>query len=174
MQLTTEIMHPRRFPLTNELHARPYLPMRAPGRVFMMAFKMPDNAAERDRQKDFDHLVQFLDRHGGPHPAGTAGHYSHDFGRFRLKWEQHTEFVAYTLYTTDPVDDLFDHRLSGLMDQSWVEDAPGKVIAAIEIEIIEAEGREAGEVMIGNGIARNFNPEGLAISRILDGGGIAM
>ncbi|MEM7237308.1 MAG: DUF3422 domain-containing protein [Pseudomonadota bacterium] len=174
MQLTTEIMHPRRFPLTNELHARPFQPYHAPGRILYLAFKVPDNAAERDRQKDFDHLVQFLDRHGGPHPAGTAGHYSHDFGRFRLKWEQHTEFVAYTLYTPEPVGELFDHRLSGLMDQSWVEDAPGKVIAAIEIEIIEADGREAGEVMIGNGIARNFNPEGLAISRILDGGGIAM
>ncbi|MBY8978206.1 DUF3422 domain-containing protein [Rhodobacteraceae bacterium NNCM2] len=174
MQLTADIMHPQRFALTNELHARPFQPLEAPGRILHIAFKQPLNAAERDKQADVEHLIAFLDRHGGPHPAEDAGHYTHDFGRFLLKWEQHTEFVSYTLYTNEPADELFAHRLGDLLDQAWVAEAPGKVISAIEIELVTTEGEEAALSLINNRLARKFNSEGLAVSHILDNAGMAL
>src|SRR5213079_2875749 len=30
-------------------------------------------------------------------PAAGANYFYHDFGRFRLKWECHTEFATYTI-----------------------------------------------------------------------------
>ncbi|MEM7177274.1 MAG: DUF3422 domain-containing protein [Pseudomonadota bacterium] len=174
MQLTPDIMHPRRHALTNELHARPFQPFEAPGRIMHLAFKEPVNAAERDRQGDVDHLKAFLDRNGGPHPGSEAGHYIHDFGRFRMKWEQHAEFVSYTFYTNEEAEGLFGHKLSGLIEQSWMETAPGRVISAIEIELIRAEDEAAALSLLDTRLKGKFSAEVIAASRILDGGGIAL
>ncbi|MEM1275938.1 MAG: DUF3422 domain-containing protein [Pseudomonadota bacterium] len=174
MQLPPEMMHPRRYPLTHELHARPFQPYEAPGRILHLAFKEPVNASERDRTRDFAHLIDFLDRHGGPHPAENATHYTHDFGRFRLKWEQHTEFVTYTIYTPVPEEALFKHELMALAEASWLAEAPGKIIAAIDIEILQADGAEAARELIDTSVLKYFNVEGLAIASVLDQGAMAL
>ncbi|MEM6679633.1 MAG: DUF3422 family protein, partial [Pseudomonadota bacterium] len=96
--------HHRRFALTNELHARPFVPVEAPGRVVMLAFKEPRRAQERDPDADRAHLEAFIDRFGGAHPAPDADHYLADLGRFTMKWERHTEFVSYTLIERGAVD----------------------------------------------------------------------
>lgn len=171
MHLPSETDHPQRYALTNELHARPFQPLEAPGRVLHLAFKKVSKAAERDPAQDFAHLLAFIDRHGGPHPAQGANHYSHEFGRFRLKWERHTEFVAYTVYEAGPREDLFSRSLGDLLPKDWLIDAPGKVIAAIDLEIIETEN---GEAMLENGLGRFFAPDSLVASRVLDGAGLAV
>ncbi|MEL6477455.1 MAG: DUF3422 domain-containing protein [Pseudomonadota bacterium] len=171
MELNQASDHPRRYALTNELHARPFQPMEAPGRVLHIAFKPVDSAAERDPEEDFAHLLTFIDRHGGPHPAEGTNHYSHEFGRFRLKWERHTEFVAYTLYEAGARDRLFARGLSELLPQEWIEAAPGKVIAAIDLEVTEAESAEA---LLETELARYFAPDSLVASRVMDGAGLAV
>ena len=86
--------YPGRFGLVNELHARPFPELTAPCRALHLAIMEPENAAERDRDRDRAHLTALLDRHGAPHPPPGASHYSGAIGRGFLKWELHTEFVT--------------------------------------------------------------------------------
>ncbi len=132
--------HELRYALTNELHARPFAVLGAPGRAVFLAIMPPSAAAERDPARDRAHLTAFIDRHGGAHPAPDASHHSADFGRFRLKWERHTEFVSYTLYEEGAADRLFQSGLARQFPDDWLEAAPGVVIAAIEVEVITADG----------------------------------
>lgn len=154
--------HPIRISLTNELHARPFEPMRAPGRVLHLALKHVSGAAERDFDADRAHLIVLLDRHGLAHPASGASHHSADVGRFRLRWEQHTEFVSYTLYETGVEHVLFSTDLMAHFPQEWLEEAPGSVISAIQVELIEVEGRAAAEDLLKERLAKNFVEDSLA------------
>ena len=67
--------HPLRYPLANELHARPFPALTAPSRAAFLAIKQPSGAAGRDRAADMAHLIALLDRHGAPHPQPGATHY---------------------------------------------------------------------------------------------------
>ncbi|MEM6546396.1 MAG: DUF3422 domain-containing protein [Pseudomonadota bacterium] len=166
--------HPQRFHLTNELHARPFTPMPVPGRVVMLAFKEPHGALERNLDRDRDHLISLIDRHGGAHPAPAASHYFGDFDRFRLKWERHTEFVSYTLFESGETNALFDTDLAAQFPAEWLADAPGKVIAAIQVELIETDSLEAADALVTGPLAKQFSAESLVISRVLDGAGLAI
>ena len=166
--------HPQRYALTNELHARPFQPMQVPGRVVHLALKRVEDAAGRDPEADRSHLIDFLDRHGAPHPAPSANQFVHDFGRFRLKWERHTEFVSYTLYEDGTTEELFGGALAEILPREWLEDADGRVLSAIQLEILSAEGAEAAQDMIAGKLGRAFNPESLAVACVLDDQALAM
>ena len=90
--------YPRRYELVNELHARPAPKISVPGVAVFVALKPERDAAKRDRQRDREHLLALLDRHGAGHPAPGATHHSADLGRQHVKWESHTEFVTYTSF----------------------------------------------------------------------------
>ena len=90
--------HPLRYALANELHARPFPTLEAPCGAIFLAIKRPEQAADRDRDADRAHLTQLLDRYGSQHPQPGATHWFGDVGKFKLKWEQHTEFVTYTMF----------------------------------------------------------------------------
>jgi uncharacterized membrane-anchored protein len=162
--------HPLRYALANELHARPFQAMAAPGRLVHLAFKRPEGAAERDTAADRAHLAAFLDRHGAPHPAPEAGHFVHDFGRFRLTWESHTEFVAYTLFEAGETDALFEGRLVEIFPEDWLAAAPGLVVSAVELEFLVVPDAAAAERLIEGPLKRIFTLESLAMAQLLDGG----
>lgn len=166
--------HRLRYPLTNELHARPFAELSAPGRAVFLAIMPPDAAAERDPAVDRAHLTAFLDRHGGAHPAPEASHHSAEFGRFRLKWERHTEFVSYTLYEPGPAEGLFRGDLAHQFPSDWLAAAPGVVIAAVQVEILTASNLERAEAALEDGLARALSGESLTCSRVLDGNALAL
>lgn len=166
--------HPQRRSLTNELHARPFQPMRAPGRVLLLAVKQPANAAERDSEIDRAHLIDLLERHGAAHPPPDAGQHSAQLGRVVLKWERHTEFVTYTLYEENRTERLFAGGLTGHFPPNWLEAAPGKVVAAIQCEILPAENEDAAIQCLNGPLAREFEPESLAGGWVADRGVLAM
>ncbi len=163
--------HPLRFRLTNELHARPFTPLKAPARGAHLAFKQTDNAAERDPADDLAHLVAFLERHGGPRPADGAQHFSHDFGHFTLTWEQHTEFVSYTIYVAGEGDAPFDGTVAKLFPQDWLDAAPGVVIAASLLHIEHADNAESGAARLRQ-LAPFFNGESLTAAYICEEDGL--
>ncbi|MEM9736469.1 MAG: DUF3422 family protein, partial [Pseudomonadota bacterium] len=173
MQLSHKTDHPQRYALTNELHARPFQPFTSPGRVLNICFKQVESALERDPAEDLAHLISFIDRHGGPHPAEGANHYTHEFGRFRLKWERHTEFISYTLFESGAREKLFERGLADLLPQDWMEAAPGVVIAAIDMELVQVEDGPA-DSLIDEPLNRFFAPDSIVISRVLDGAGLAV
>jgi len=82
--------HPLRYPLANELHARPFPTVRAPARAAYLALKPAENAAGRDRGADLNHLKLLLDRYGTAHPQPGATHFSGQIGKHHLKWESHS------------------------------------------------------------------------------------
>lgn len=161
--------HPQRLALTNELHARPFQPLQAPGRCLHLALKPADNAAERSPETDRDHLLHLLDRYGAPHPGPDASHHTAELGRVRLKWERHTEFVSYTLYEDTPADRLFAPTLMQHFPEPWLTEAPGKVIAAIQLELLQAPDREAATGLLRQRLSREFQSESTAAAWVLEG-----
>ncbi|NNE79136.1 MAG: DUF3422 domain-containing protein [Silicimonas sp.] len=157
-----------RYQLANELHARPFPVLKAPCTAAFLAFKQPKGAALRDREADRAHLIALLDRHGAPHPTPGATHYFGEIGRFRLKWESHTEFVTYTIFSDELSEVPFDASAFSMVPEDWLDEMPGKRItsALIRVEVIEDE---AG---IEERLEQWFVPESLTISRVLDDQGI--
>ena len=160
--------HPRRMELVEELHARPFQPMTAPGRVLRLAFKQPRGAAERDRAFDRAHLVALLDRHGLAHPGTDARQHSADLGGVRLKWESHTEFVSYLFSAEGTGDPIVDG-----LEASWISDGPGRIIAASEVELLVRAVANQRDALDPELLAR-FDPESFAASLILDGNAVVL
>ncbi|MBY5932190.1 DUF3422 domain-containing protein [Tateyamaria omphalii] len=156
--------HPLRYKLANELHARPFPSMRAPCAVAYVAFKQPEMAANRDRSLDVAHLQELLDRHGAPHPQPGATHYYGQIGRHWLKWEQHTEFVTYTIFSEGVEDRPFDPRAFDPFPQDWLQAAPGQRVTSI---LIRVEPRRAPDG-IRDALNDWFVPESLAVSSVLE------
>jgi len=161
--------YPGRFALANELHARPFPELTAPCRAAHIAIKAEHNAAERDRSKDYAHLIALLDRFGGSHPPPEANHYSGKLGRGYLKWEQHTEFVTYTIFADGVADTPFDGAIRAMFPADWLAQAPGKLLTSC---IVRAERMDAGADVSDFVKARFpqwFVPESLAVSKVIDG-----
>lgn len=155
--------YPLRYELSNELHARPFPSVQLGSEAAYVAIKRPDDAANRDRSADRDHLVALLDRFGADHPKPGATHYFGQIGRYRLKWESHTEFVTYTFFADKLSEKPFDGEIFKAMPGEWLADAPGMLLTSVLIRIEEA----------GEGIPEKlrdwFVPESLAASAVLDG-----
>jgi uncharacterized membrane-anchored protein len=166
--------HPQRLALTNELHARPFQPMQAPGRCLHLALKPATNAAERDPNADVEHLLALLDRHGAPHPRPDASHHTAELGRVRLTWERHTEFVSYTLYEAVPGETLFAPTLMNHLPESWLAESPGKVIAAVQVELLQAPDREAATGLLRQRLAREFHSESAAAAWVQEGNALVI
>ncbi|WP_108837525.1 DUF3422 family protein [Tateyamaria sp. Alg231-49] len=156
--------HPLRYQLANELHARPFPSMQAPSTAAYVAFKQAEMAANRDRNADLEHLHKLLDRHGAQHPQPGATHYYGQIGKHWLKWEQHTEFVTYTIFSEGVEERPFDPRAFDPFPQDWLEEAPGQRVTSILVRV-EQRGSE-GEVQTR--LREWFVPESLAVSSVLE------
>ena len=156
--------HPLRYKLANELHARPFPSLEAPCTAVFLAIKQPVNAAARDRAADLAHLVALLDRHGAPHPQPGATHYSGQIGRHTLKWEQHTEFVTYTVFTPGLSARPFDPGEFEVFPEDWLVEAPGVRVTSI---LMRVQPRPAQEELCES-IGQWFVSESLAVSEVLD------
>jgi len=156
--------HPLRYALTNELHARPFPTLAAPGRAAYLALKPPKAAAARDRDAERTHLIALLDRFGAPHPQPGATHWSGQIGRHFLKWESHTEFVTFTVFAEGTADIPFDPTAFDVFPEDWLAEAPGARIASALIRVELQEGDEE----IDDKANAWFVRDSLAISRMLD------
>jgi uncharacterized membrane-anchored protein len=157
--------HPLRYALTNELHARPFPSLSAPGQALYLAIKEPSQAAKRDRGRDRAHLLALLDRFGAQHPKPDATHYYGDMGKFRLKWEQHTEFVTYTAFLDNGQARPFDPAAWEVFPEEWLAEAPGTRITSAHLTYLPIPEEEGDIEPL---IHEWFVPESLAVSRVLD------
>ena len=156
--------HPLRYAMANELHARPFPVVASPGRAAYLALKPAEDAAGRNREEDWKHLIDLLDRFGAKHPQPGATHYSGHIGKYSLKWESHTEFVTYTVFDEGVAGQAFDPQTFTAFPQDWLAASPGCRVTSALIQIEVADQDE--------GVIRKTNdwfvPESLAISRVLD------
>ncbi|OBY27469.1 DUF3422 family protein [Leisingera sp. JC1] len=156
--------HPLRYQLTNELHARPFPTMTSPCTVVYLAVKQPQEAVHRDRMQDMQHLIQLLDRHGAPHPKPGATHHTAQIGRHMLKWEQHTEFVSYTVYSDGVSTRAFDPADFDVFPADWLAEAPGQRITSALIRVVP----RAAPAVLKSTMHDWFVPESLTASQVLD------
>jgi uncharacterized membrane-anchored protein len=156
--------HPLRYTLSNELHARPFPALEAPCRAIYLALKKPKAAAARDKSLDLEHLKVLLDRYGTSHPQPGATHFSGQIGQHTLKWEQHTEFVTYTVFMNTVTDRPFDPADMSVFPDDWLASAPGVRITSASIRVEE----RPDEARISELLSDWFVPESLAVSRVID------
>jgi len=161
--------HPLRYPLTNELHARPFPALEVPCTAVFLAFKEPVDAANRDRARDRAHLIDLLDRNGSPHPQPEATHFSGPIGRHELKWESHTEFVTYSAFSPGVGPRPFDPEEMRVFPENWLASAPGKRLVAV---LIRVEAMPEDEDGVTPRLEEWFVPESMACSRVVDGAAI--
>lgn len=156
--------HQLRYKLANELHARPFPSLDAPCFAAYLAVKRPENAVSRDREADIAHLLALLDRFGAAHPQPGANHYFGEIGKYRLKWEQHTEFVTYTIFGDGNSDKPFDPSAFDVFPQDWLDTIPGVRVtsALIRVEPMPTE------TQMNKKIDTWFVPESVAASHVLD------
>ena len=161
----SDIDHPLRFSLTEELHARPSPRLTVPCHAVMVAFKEPRDAANRDRGADLAHLADLLARHGAPPPSPGATHVTAQIGAYRLRWESYTEFVTYTAFADGLGVTAFDPNEAAVFPDDWIAAAPGKRIASV---LVRVEPMPDNDATIDARLSDWFNGEGLAAGRVND------
>jgi len=166
--MTTIQDHELRYALANELHARPFPALAAPCFAAFLAIKRPSDAAGRDRAADLAHLIALLDRFGAAHPPEGANHYFGEIGKYRLKWEQHTEFVTYTIFGDGNAERPFDPNVFAVFPADWLGDAPGVRVTSALIRVEKMPSRDAMREKIDSW----FVPESVAASDVLDGAAV--
>jgi len=149
-----------RYALANELHARPFPSINSGGHAVCLALRSVDSSPAT-RDAEFKHLVELLDRYGAPHPPKGASHYWGTLGRNRLKWERHSEFLTYSLFSDDTTVDPFCMSLD-VFPQNWRESAPGQIVTAPMVHLVKSEDVDIGLV------EAHLDKESLAIASVLD------
>jgi uncharacterized membrane-anchored protein len=176
--------HPQRVELNDEAHARPAESLFAPVRISYLALLSETSFRDRERA----HIAALADAFGVRPPSPTAIHYSADFGRFRLKWERHSEFSRYKFITGGAGDDPFDDPPIQKLPGDWLAALPGQILVATHAAILPAPATDpdfdaisarlfAGNPLVGAGIAGDaaigltdfrIRPDGFSRLLVLD------
>ena len=156
--------HPLRYELANELHARPFPSLDAPARVAYLAFTLNTEGDHSTRLNARDQLSALLDRFGETHPQPDATHYFGALGRHQLKWEQHTEFVTYSLFSKGGANRPFDPAEFEAFPDDWLQSVGAERITSINLRV---ETRVSDDE-ISQSLAEWFVPESLTVSEVLD------
>ena len=145
--------HPDRVRLANELHARPFPLLDPAGRVSHLAIAAPPGKQEAAKQ----HMLDLCERLGASRPSLSAPQHNLDAGRFRVKWEWHTEFLALTVIAgpASPSHTPFADPAIDLLPKDWIAGLTGEVLAAIHIH---CESLDAGEGFGSPYIPRHLAP----------------
>lgn len=103
-------------------------------------------------------------------PGIEAKYFFHDFGRFRLKWECHTEFATYTFAEqhdeTLSLAQAFGQVPLHHIPQEWLHSLKGKIMVAAHVVLEKAR---ASSTATGD-LRRVFEGNMLVGSQVLGGG----
>ncbi|WP_136441256.1 DUF3422 family protein [Pacificoceanicola onchidii] len=157
--------HPLRYALANELHARPFQTLTPPCRAMYLAIKQPYAAASRDKSQDLKHLIDLLDRFGTAHPQPGATHFTAQIGQNTLKWEQHTEFVTYTVFMNGLGHRPYDPSDFEVFPEDWLETAPGVRVTSAMIRVMP---RPETDAELSDKVDDWMVAESVAVSRALE------
>lgn len=129
--------HPARERLLAELHARPAPRVTAPARAVHLALKESRYAANRDR--DADRALMRALAGAADDPADRRRHAALDVAGYRVVWENHTEYAAYTacrhLADDGPAPEPFAEDPRTLFPDEWLEGAAARRLAAVVVEV---------------------------------------
>lgn len=125
--------HPLRETLINELHARPFEPLRAPARASYLAVVTGEGTEAMEQQRA--HFARLCLRYDAAPPSEEAKHFAHDLGPFRVRWERHAEFCTYLFLRMEPFADPFADPVLRLVPRDWLEGLPGEVLLAAHLAV---------------------------------------
>jgi len=143
--------HPLRAPIAAEIHSRPPIRLEAPERITHLGI-YGRNEPEKDQTIGVQtQLLNDLCIHYGVTPPTTeAKYFFHDFGRFRLKWEGHSEFSSFTFVSSVggelSTERLFEHMPSEDLPEEWLLRLQGKMMVATHI-VLERAAMAADEAV---------------------------
>jgi len=124
--------YPQRHALHNEIHARPPESMTAPLAVSHVV--MLTSPAERAASRA--HVAELLRNQHLPMPDAASTHLRMDLGKYRLRWEMHTEFVTWTFMRqldAAPVPGQTPPTASQVVPQEWLAALPGQCLASVHV-----------------------------------------
>ncbi|WP_334190982.1 DUF3422 family protein, partial [Noviherbaspirillum sp.] len=166
--------HPLRVPLAAEVHSRPFLRLDAPECISHLAVYARDTAGQPLSAADHHATLAAICMHFGVSAPGVeAKYFFHDFGRFRLKWECHTEFATYTF--AERIDDGltlaegFARAPLFHMPEAWTLALKGQIMVAAHVLLDRTPG--PAEAFIP-ALRRVLEGNLLVGSRVLQGGEI--
>ncbi len=120
-----------------ELHARPFETLTTPRRLYHFGFLTGEREARADREA----VASLARSHGAPPPAADAKFHRLDLPRWRLRWEQHTEFTTYTWDTGVGAETPFSHpQADDLPGLSFRQ--PGPLLVAVHMSLVKADKAE--------------------------------
>lgn len=139
--------HPQRVLLHNEIHARPAEIMQAP--LAITHIVMLADAAEREASRE--HVAVLLRNHHQPLPDAATTHVLIDLGAFRLRWELHTEFVAWTFSTRMAQPGLADARepetAIDTVPHDWLAALPGRCLSSLHLWVLNENEVDAAHLV---------------------------
>ncbi len=115
-------------------------------------------------------LCELASRFKASQPQKGSNHFTASLGAFRLKWERHTEFTRYMFIVEGPTDQPFSTSAMSAVPADWIASLPGTVLAATDVELIEADGSEMNYDEISR---RYFNGNVLVGGKVAGGAGRA-
>lgn len=135
----SSLNHALRVPLAAEVHSRPFLHLHAPEAITHLAVYAGNGKPAGATNNAVQHVfLADLCRHFGvAAPAAEAKFFFHDFGRFRLKWECHTEFATFTFAqrhdVAPAIESAFDRMPLQHAPQQWLASLEGKIMVATHV-----------------------------------------
>lgn len=143
--------HPLRVPLSAEIHSRPPIRLEAPERITHLGIFGRNEPEENKTVGVQTQLLADLCIHYGViPPVVEAKYFFHDFGRFRLKWEGHSEFSSFTFVSSVHGDSkpegLFERMPSEELPQEWLLRLQGKLMVATHI-VLESSAMPSDEAV---------------------------
>lgn len=143
----SSLNHVMRVPIAAEIHSRPFLKLEAPESISHLAvFRDGANNGPPHSNALSQHalLAELCGQFGVAPPAHGANYFFHDFGRFRLKWECHTEFATYTFAgrteSTQAAGNAFAHMPPGYLPQQWLLSLQGRLMVAAHVALVRGDG----------------------------------
>lgn len=139
-----------------EIHARPPQALQAPLAVthWVQLADGDERAASRSQ------LAALLAGRGIAPPAADAAFAQADLGDYSVRWELHTEFVAWTFFRPLQAADL-DGFGAGepptageLIPAAWRQALPGRALTGVQLWVLPRHGSDTGAVV------RQLFPEG--------------
>jgi uncharacterized membrane-anchored protein len=168
----SSLNHPMRVPLAAEVHSRPFLRLVAPESLTHLAVYTRTNAVVHDDNAVTQHetLLALCIHFGVTGPGPEAKYFFHDFGRFRLKWECHTEFATYTFAESHeeslPIGSAFQRVPLFHVPQEWLLGLQGKVMVAAHVVLDKTT---SSIDVLSPGMRRVFEGGMLVGSNVLQG-----
>jgi len=132
--------HAERAALAGEVHARPPMRLDAPAKISHLVMFSGEAAAPDER----GHLGLLCESFDVAQPAHGARQFFADFGAFKLRWERHTEFAAWTFVREGAIaaatfDRPFADLPLGHVPTEWLAALPGRALVAIDVALLPRE-----------------------------------